>query len=57
MNGKGGGGKKYGTFVESLVARIRLGKSPQEAFGKVWLPVAVVQAQGQIFLTTTERER
>lgn len=59
MNGKGG--KKNGTFVESLIARIRLGKSPQEPFGKVWLPasldaVAVVQA-GKIFLTTTERER
>lgn len=58
MNGKGG--KKNGTFVESLIARIRLGKSPQEAFGEVWLTasldaVAVVQA-GKIFLTTTESE-
>lgn len=53
--------KKKGTFIESMIARIRLGKSPQESFGKVWLPasldaVAVVQA-GKIFLTTTERER
>lgn len=36
VNGKGG--EKNGTFVESLIARIRLRKSPQEAFGKVWLP-------------------